>query len=80
MSQSDDTEKAWKVNKQPDAAKEPSLQVSRLMATPEIKVCEMCLGFLAALLQGVEQNLFYRQISLFSWINATFHWLEDFST
>ncbi|XP_039420263.1 CWF19-like protein 2 isoform X1 [Corvus cornix cornix] len=26
VSQSDDTEKAWKINKQPDAAKEPSLQ------------------------------------------------------
>lgn len=74
MSQSDDTEEAWKVNKQPDAVKEPSLQVGRLTATPEINsACATCLGFLGVFLQSVEQNLFYRQMSLFSWINATFH-------
>lgn len=74
MSQSDDTEESWKVSKQPDAAEKHSLQVSRLTAIPEINsACEMCLGFLGALLQCVEQNLLYRQMSLFSWVNATFH-------
>lgn len=38
MSQSDNTEKAWKVNKQSDAVEEPSLQVSSLINTPEINL------------------------------------------
>lgn len=69
MSQSGDIEDTWKVNKQQDTAKEPSLQVGRLTATPEINsACETCLGFLGALLKSIEQNLFYRQVSLFSWV------------
>lgn len=36
MSQSDNTEKAWKVNKEPDAVKGPSLQVSSLITIPEV--------------------------------------------
>lgn len=69
MSQSDDIEDTGKVSKQQDTAKEPSLQVGRLTATPEINsACETCLGFLGALLKSIEQNLFYRQMSLFSWV------------
>lgn len=42
--------------------------------------CETCLGFFTVLLQCIEQKLSDRQMSVFIWVNVTFHSMEDFST